>query len=277
MTIQLSLIENVDELPRRLEQVDLASLPADEALVGRNVHDKTTAEEIEALAQSINDKGQFVPILLAEIDGKLELRDGRKRIIAMRILGKDKIWAEIFENAAGIPPADWVLIANNFRSTNQVMQIDALLELAKKGTSMEELKKRSGLNKAEIERLLNIGNLEPELRKAVEDGRMTLNAAQAALKLRNPVLRQPLVDAAAQGKKITEPMVKAQRNLQTQAAVQAQPLPNIPAPTVPTGNYLILEADGVTLTPCMDMTLAAFQEVMKFHVGAKGYRLIQIL
>lgn len=177
------------------EATDAVILLAD--VVGADDNPRTHLDGIEELAESIDQIGQLVPIIVERRpDGRFDLLAGHRRCAALRVLGREEARAHIrvgerldergrlqlmlAENAQR-RPLDPIDEANAYRNL-----------MDDQGLNQSALSRLTGVHQVQISSRLMLLRLAPPDQERVRTGALTLDAAR---RLANPNPR-PRVRAA---------------------------------------------------------------------------------
>ena len=197
------------------EAVALADLPADAALLG--------PPPGAALVASIRRCGVLQPVLLLRsAAGRLLVADGRRRVKAARAAALATIPAQVAPDEGSLH-ALLSLLTHGTRRDNPAAELDAIERLLEAGASEQAIARETGLQRATIGRRLRLHRLEPGLRDAYRQGRLTTSVAEAAARLPTPAQARLAAQLAEQGT-LREPDVAAERRVRQEAAVAALPL-----------------------------------------------------
>jgi ParB/RepB/Spo0J family partition protein len=136
-----------------------------------------------SLVKNIEKHGQLVPVLVQpNSEGKFRLRDGRRRVQALRKLGIEEAKAVVLDGEVSGPLL--TVIAQFHRSSNPVVEARALQEIIASGIPQEDLPELLGVSEALIrQRLAVVTRLHSDLVKKIEDGTMPVSAARIAVNL----------------------------------------------------------------------------------------------
>ncbi len=151
---------------------------------------------LNELASSIREQGVLQPILIEEssdIPDKYIIIAGERRYRAAKLAGLTHIPA-LIKNFTEEQRLEVALIENlqreNLNPVEEALAFKYLIEQA--SLSQEELAKRIGKNRSTIANALRILHLEPVMRKALEEGRISAGHARAILAVVNPADREYL-------------------------------------------------------------------------------------
>jgi ParB/RepB/Spo0J family partition protein len=148
------------------------------------VHVEPDAQFIKSIAAS---NGAQVPIVLMSGAGKrYRIIDGIRRVAAHRTLELKTIAARLYDANAFTPKDRAIALVrlNHHRSVNPIAEYNALDTLRKAGmTDSKDIAQAVGLNIRQVQRILRLDKLQPELRTLLADGRMTFDTAIKAAAL----------------------------------------------------------------------------------------------
>ncbi|HET8629977.1 MAG TPA: ParB/RepB/Spo0J family partition protein [Thermomicrobiales bacterium] len=176
---------------------------------------------------SLRDLGQIDPVVLEAARGEAfayYVRSGKRRVKAARILGWATIEARVVAHQ-GDPVVSAVveLAANAQRRENPLSDLDAIEAVqaaaAARGLTLGHaaIAKATGLAVPTIKKRLALRRLEPDLRDALAEGRLSVGLAERVAKL--PPARQRAL-ALTEGK-ITGPLVREATRARVSAAAAA--------------------------------------------------------
>lgn len=150
------------------------------------------------MVQSVRRHGVLTPILLQERvdeDGviALEIVDGNRRVWAAKEAGLAKIPAIVYQDADSEAMAAATLITNTLRSRNAVSEWQAVEQLSDLGHDATGVMRLTGLTKASLETRLRPSTMHPDLRRAMQEGRISVTVWERAGRL-PPEAQQHLAD-----------------------------------------------------------------------------------
>ena len=135
------------------------------------------------LVRSMAAVGQLVPVILWKRDGRYRIADGRRRVAAARRLGWTRVSAFILPSAEEAElAAARVTLAANIHSPNPLSEAEAVRVIG------ESEAKAVGLTSAQARHRARLARLHPEVREAIERGKIPRGAAGSLAKL--PAERQ---------------------------------------------------------------------------------------
>jgi len=194
--------------------VNLDELPPDSLLVGR----APTRKEIELTARF----GVIEPVVLVQPDphGPFQVVDGRRRIRRARAAGLRSIPARVHVGPPPGPVETLCLVLNTDRSENLAAELDAALRLVQ-NRPLEDVAGQLGLTRAQLERILRLSTLNPDLLQAVFDGRLS---EHLALRIRTlpQAIQADLADHLQRAGRLTQRDVT--RAVQTRTSLATQNL-----------------------------------------------------
>lgn len=171
-------------------------------------------EPDKGFVQTIINLGVMVPVIVAEYpDGTWQVRDGLRRIVGARMalayLRKqnrlyshvESIPVQIYEGADKVTAEAWTVILNEARSGNPIAEARAVAEMAHEGVTFNDIMARTGRTKAQVNKLLQLGGLRPELQDAALQGQITPSLA-AKLAKESAEVQEWAVNEIAQGNKV---------------------------------------------------------------------------
>lgn len=145
-------------------------------------------ERLASLSQSIKHLGLLQPILVQKKGSTFQLIAGERRLRAAKLAGLETIAALVKEQALS---AEEALAENLQREALSPLEIATSLESMLKNTTQELLAKRLGLKRSTIANFLRLLSLPPPVKKALEEGLITMGHAKALLSADDPVSLLP--------------------------------------------------------------------------------------
>jgi len=236
MALDKFLPENVPA--GKIKRVMLQDLPED--MPGP----EPTAEFVD----SVRRFGVVFPIVLIEKGPLLfEIVDGRRRVKAARKAELRDVQARVYEDD-GLLSMDAVLTIslNRLRSDNPAAELEAIEALWKKGASMQQIRKATGLPQATIEKRLQLQNLKGPFRAALADGKIAVSVAEALAKLPGPAQVRLMRKFKKDGR-VTMSDVKVEKS--ARAVNEMEQLP--------------ASVFGSAATPWRDTVIARLKETLK--------------
>ena len=170
---------------------------------------------------SVERFGIIDRIIVVKVGKRLVVADGRRRVRAAQMLGMEEVPAKVTttnETMASV----FTLIKNVRRAPNPVAEFEAITLLFKKGAVMDEIKLATGLDKADVDRLMKFGQVDEVIRRGVKDGKVAVSTAMATINLPPPV-QEDLADQLQEKGKLLGKDVKAARTVAVQQKVDQLP------------------------------------------------------
>ncbi|NMB25946.1 MAG: nucleoid occlusion protein [Firmicutes bacterium] len=171
-----------------------------------------TEEDIEELAQSLDEHGLIQPIIVRTCPGGYQLVAGERRVRAARYLGWDAIPAVVRE-LDDATSAQIALIENLQREDldywEEAIAYQRLLQ--EFGMTQEELAQSIGRSQSAIANKLRLLRLSPQVRERISREIMTERHCRALLSLDSEAQQLQVVDAVREGQlsvRETEELVK---------------------------------------------------------------------
>jgi ParB/RepB/Spo0J family partition protein len=183
----------------------------------------------KGLVDSVRQFGVLQPIIV-QVDMTSALLErpgpcfyiiaGRRRTAAARKAGLERIPARILTNSAGdINPDTILLIENAERGPNVAAEARAVEALIAQGNDPKAISRATGMKIATVRKRMALKRLAPELFAALEAGRISPGAAEAAARL--TMGEQTALLAKAEGKRITGDMVADRKRVTASGTIQA--------------------------------------------------------
>lgn len=140
--------------------------------------------DIKGLISSIKEEGQLIPLLVRlRDDGKTELVDGRRRLMAMKEL-KTKNAKIVYADGDAARDYGKSLIANLQRlEHNPVEKAEAYRDLKKMGWNHKQIALSCGVVESSISQHLAIFELPGKMQRALRDGKITVGHSRQLLRV----------------------------------------------------------------------------------------------
>lgn len=122
-------------------------------------------------------------IFLVRKGGKFEVKDGMRRLTALKKAGETETMAYIFDDIEDYKASLITLATNNARSNNPSAELDAIMALEKAGVSPAAIRKLTNVSKAKISKLRSILNLVKPLQMALRKNKLTFTMAYEISKM----------------------------------------------------------------------------------------------
>lgn len=161
-------------MPQRLEELNVGDIHADP----NNPRERFPQEELDRLAESIDQVGILVPVVVYPEDGGYRLLDGERRWRCAMTLGLETIPAVIVD-----PPseADRLkqmfnihLVREQWQDIPTALAVKKLMEETGM-TTAQQLSEATGISTQQVNRYLFALDLQGSVWEAVESGRVPLN------------------------------------------------------------------------------------------------------
>lgn len=165
-----------------------------ELVAGESINVRPRDEDVADLVASIRAHGLLQPLVGRDRgDGKIEIVDGNRRLMAMQIIDAEEDSAPEWEQRT----IEWVhvvlrpqedeadafeisLAANVLRKPlHPVREFEAFADLIEKGKDKQAVADHFGIPLRAVEQRLALGRLHPDVRAAWLEGRVTSEAARA--------------------------------------------------------------------------------------------------
>ena len=184
-------------------------------------------EDLDDLMASIKEHGILQPLVVTEIgDGTYELIAGERRLRASKAIGLATV-PVIVREADSKKKLEWALIENIQRQDlNAVEEAIAYKQLmADFGLTQEAVAERVGKSRSQVANTVRLLDLPADIRKALEEGKITRSHARTLLAEENPSRQQELFERMLTGA-VTVRTAEAMVQSHTRRAQQAKD-PNI--------------------------------------------------
>lgn len=145
------------------------------------------AESLEDLKQSIAEKGVLQPVIVRRHAGQFQLVAGERRWRAAKLAGLGVVPAVVMR-VSDSEALEIALIENLQREDlNPVDEAKGYRELLMRfNLTHEDLAKRIGKSRASITNSLRLLNLPDEVKRGLEEGKITVGHARAVLGIEDP-------------------------------------------------------------------------------------------
>mgnify|MGYP001558669036 CR=1 FL=1 len=184
-------------------------------------------EDLDDLMASIKEHGILQPLVVTEIgDGTYELIAGERRLRASKAICLATV-PVIVREADSKKKLEWALIENIQRQDlNAVEEAIAYKQLmADFGLTQEAVAERVGKSRSQVANTVRLLDLPADIRKALEEGKITRSHARTLLAEENPSRQQELFERMLTGA-VTVRTAEAMVQSHTRRAQQAKD-PNI--------------------------------------------------
>lgn len=146
----------------------------------------------EDLLESVKENGVLQPVIVYRVNEKhglfnyhYELLDGHRRLDAVKTLKIGHLPAfEIPEPESQKEiQARYVLYNHKNEGVSHLNLSDAVVQLKKSGMKQTHIAKQFGLNDSQVSLLVSLRHAHRDLKKAIEDGSLTISGAEPLLPL----------------------------------------------------------------------------------------------
>ena len=179
---------------------------------------------------SIQAFGIIYPVLVSRNtnNDRLTVVDGRRRIKAALKLGLMAVPVAVYDDLSTDDSAAWSLILNEQRSKNVISELLYYNQLAE-SDNWEQLQKEYGFNKAHIEKILRLNNIEEldTFISAFECGKITESGLFELSKLGHERQTYALNVLQTKGKLTSKDISEAKKMKQAEAMASMPSLDNI--------------------------------------------------
>jgi len=163
-------------------------------------------ESLKELAASIGEHGLLHPILVRPIaNGKYQIVHGERRFRACKLLGLETVKAEI-RNITDNEALEIQLIENLQREDlNPIEEAETFQRMVEElGYTHEELAKRIGKSREYVTNKLRLLKLPENIKKAMQDGKITEGHARALIPLEESKQNEVLNEIVDKGLSVRE-------------------------------------------------------------------------
>jgi ParB/RepB/Spo0J family partition protein len=136
-----------------------------------------TVPPLPQMIESISAHGVLQPIVVKRIGpGEFKVIGGKRRVQAARIAGLKFIPSRVYGD--NWPEADIVsLIMNEQRASNPLAELECVEALIDQGESEDSIRRATGMSLKKIKSLVQLRNLNREIRIAFEEGKLKMSVA----------------------------------------------------------------------------------------------------
>ncbi len=156
---------------------------------------KFNEEHLKELVESIREHGVIQPLIVREVDGKLELIAGERRWRASQRLELPEV-PVIVRSASDKDVVEMALIENLQREDlNPIEEAEAYARLSREfGLKQEEIAQRVGKNRATVSNTIRLLDLEISVRDLVSQNLITTGHAKAILGIKGKSEQKMIAD-----------------------------------------------------------------------------------
>ena len=166
---------------------NVQQIPLDK--ISRNINQPRKVffdEELQSMADSIRELGQFTPILVRQLDTGYELIAGERRWRAMQSLKYDSIKAIVIK--ASDKDSALIAIVENIQreQLNAIEESDAFLKLQKDySMTHEDISKYTGKSRSHVTNLIRLNELSDFVKTKLLEGQIDMGHARAVITLKS--------------------------------------------------------------------------------------------
>ncbi len=152
-------------------------------------------ERLGELMESIREQGVIQPLIVREVDGKLELIAGERRWRACQKIEAEEV-PVIIREASDAEVLEMALIENLQREDlDPIEEAEAYARLSREfGMKQEEIAKRVGKNRATVANAIRLLDLDPTISALVSQALLSTGHAKALLGVKNAEEQRLLAD-----------------------------------------------------------------------------------
>lgn len=157
---------------------------------------------------SVRRNGVIEPIIAATVgdDPTVWVVSGRRRVAAARIVGLEQVDEKRYRLSDWLQFNRLTLELQYMHTANPIAEFGAAMRMHDAGASVEDICECTGLVLGQLKRLMRLSQVQPALRRAVIDDRLSASVALACVPLADP-LQQRVCDWIHAGVKVTRPMI----------------------------------------------------------------------
>lgn len=170
----------------KTDDQNVQQIPIDR--ISRNINQPRKVffdDELQSMADSIRELGQFTPILVRQIDTGYELIAGERRWRAMQSLEYDFIKAIVIK--ASDKDSALIAIVENIQreQLNAIEESDAFIKLQKDySMTHEDISKYTGKSRSHVTNLIRLNDLSDFVRTMLLEGKIDMGHARAVITLK---------------------------------------------------------------------------------------------
>ena len=171
----------------KTDDQNVQQIPIDR--ISRNINQPRKVffdDELQSMADSIRELGQFTPILVRQIDTGYELIAGERRWRAMQSLKYDSIKAIVIE--ASDKDSALIAIVENIQreQLNAVEESEAFIKLQKNySMTHEDISKYTGKSRSHVTNLIRLNDLSDFVKTKLLEGKIDMGHARAVITLKS--------------------------------------------------------------------------------------------
>lgn len=141
------------------------------------------SEEIAGLAESIRESGVLQPLLVRRNGGRFQVVAGERRARAAKVAGLAEVPAIVRDDVDDVQMRLLALVENVQRTDlDPIEKALCFRDLhAKTGWTHDRIAKATGLERSSVSNYLRLLELEPQIRREIQQGRLTMGHARALL------------------------------------------------------------------------------------------------
>ena len=197
--------------------------------ISRNVNQPRKVffdDELQSMADSIRELGQFTPILVRQLDTGYELIAGERRWRAMQSLKYDSIKAIVIK--ASDKDSALIAIVENIQreQLNAIEESDAFLKLQKDySMTHEDISKYTGKSRSHVTNLIRLNELSDFVKTKLLEGQIDMGHARAVITLTSSSQISLIKTVISKGLSVRalESLIKKKNNTDSPAKLSTKP------------------------------------------------------
>ena len=197
--------------------------------ISRNVNQPRKVffdDELQSMADSIRELGQFTPILVRQLDTGYELIAGERRWRAMQSLKYDSIKAIVIK--ASDKDSALIAIVENIQreQLNAIEESDAFLKLQKDySMTHEDISKYTGKSRSHVTNLIRLNELSDFVKTKLLEGQIDMGHARAVITLTSSFQISLIKTVISKGLSVRalESLIKRKNNTDSPAKLSTKP------------------------------------------------------
>ena len=176
MSMEQIMIAKMRELKNKVQREELEDISIE--LLQENPYQpriEIKSEEVQELANSIQENGLLQPILVARFGKEYYIIAGHRRVEAHKLLGKENIKARIIRNVDDKTLASISLIENLQREDLDIIETAIAIKRYKEefNKTLDEIGKELGKTKSWISQILSVLSLPQEIIDDIKNNKST--------------------------------------------------------------------------------------------------------
>ena len=211
----------------KTDDQNVQHIPLDK--ISRNINQPRKVffdDELQSMADSIRELGQFTPILVRQLDTGYELIAGERRWRAMQSLKYDSIKAIVIK--ASDKDSALIAIVENIQreQLNAIEESDAFLKLQRDySMTHEDISKYTGKSRSHVTNLIRLNELSDFVKTKLLEGQIDMGHARAVITLTSSSQISLIKTVISKGLSVRalESLIKKKNNTDSPAKLSTKP------------------------------------------------------